>query len=193
MKTRSSIILLFSLCGMLMVSIGSHAESLSENSIFHLNGQWHDQNNQPLKLEDMGNKIQVLSLIYTHCLHTCPTIVSTMQMLEAKLTEQQRHKVQFVLVSLTPDTDTPEAMKEFANNRKLDANSWTLLSGNQQQVRRLAMALDVKYALVEDNEVNHSNLINVLNHQGELHSQHIGVMNNVEPMLKEVQRLLPNN
>ena len=49
----------------------------------------------------------------------CPTIVSTMQSIEKKLSEDEKQDVGFILVSLTPDTDTPEVMRESAQKRNL--------------------------------------------------------------------------
>jgi len=66
-------------------------------------------------------------------------------------------------------------------------NRWTLLTGSAEDVRSLAMVLDVKYQNVADNEVNHSNLITGLDRQGRIKFQEIGVMDNAEKAVGQLK------
>ena len=159
---------------------------VSPDSIYQLDGQWQDQDNNQRKLSSLTGKKQVLSLIYTHCLHTCPTIVSTMQAIESALPANERQNVGFVLVSLTPGSDTPEIMKAFAEKRKLNLNNWVLLTGTESEVRSLGMLLNVKYQATADNEVNHSNLFTVLDERGEILFQDIGVISNADKAVEKI-------
>jgi protein SCO1/2 len=135
-----------------------------ENSIYQLDSTWLTQDSQSISLHELaGNKI-LLSMTYTSCQHTCPTIVSNMQAIENHLSEAERDEVKFVLVSLMPTTDTPEVLKAYAEKRGLDG--WLLLSGNDEDVRTLAMVLDVKYVPAGEAEISHSNLITILDTQG---------------------------
>lgn len=164
-----------------------NSQTVPQDSVYQINGTWLDQDGNERTLSSFSGKKQILSLIYTHCLHTCPTIVSTMQSIENKLGEHENQDVGFILVSLTPDTDTPEVMREFAQKRKLNMNNWSLLTGSAEDVRSLAMVLDVKYQNVKDNEVNHSNLITGLDKEGRIKFQEIGVMNNAAKAVTELK------
>ena len=157
---------------MLMASSPSWAE-LPGSSIFHLNSEWKNQNNHPVLLRDFEGKKLVLSMTYTSCQHTCPTIVSNMQALESALSLDQREKVVFILISLSPDVDTPVVLKAYEEKRGL--NNWTLLSGSSDDVRALAMTLNVRYKPADNGEVSHSNLINILNPEGSLQHAVSGV------------------
>ena len=152
----------------------SVSAQLPDTSVYHLDANWVDQDNKPLAWNELQGKNQVISLIYTHCLHTCPTIVSTMQQAEKKLTDSTLAKTEFILVSLTPDSDTPEVLADFAKKHRLSKDKWHLLTGNEDVVRQLAMLLQVKYQNVPDNQVSHSNLVTVLNKQGEIVFQTLG-------------------
>lgn len=150
----------------------------AQDSVYQLNSTWLDQDANKRTLSSFSGKKQVISLIYTHCLHTCPTIVSTMQAIENKLSEAEKQDVGFILVSLTPDTDTPAVLKEFAQSRKLNLQNWSLLTGTPQDVRSLAMVLNIKFQNIDNNEVNHSNLMTGLDEQGRIKFQELGVINN---------------
>jgi protein SCO1 len=161
---------------------------IPDDSVYQLNSKWLDQDSKAIQLSDFGGKTQLVSMIYTHCLHTCPTIVSTMQAVELYLAKAGLQDVGFILVSLTPDSDTPEVLKAFAETRKLDLNKWRLLSGSDDSVRELAMAMDIKYQAIGD-EVNHANLITVLDGEGRILFQEVGVINNAKKMAQDIENL----
>ncbi len=142
------------------------------DSVYLLQSEWLNQDSKKIYLRDLAGKKLVLSMTYTSCQHTCPTIVSNMQAIEKTLSKADRNKVRFVLVSLMPQSDTPEVLKIYANKRGL--KGWTLLSGNDDDVRMLAMVLDVKYKAVGENEISHSNLITILDDQGRIEQKIIG-------------------
>lgn len=185
-KFKPSIIL--TIVGLITVLISSqvHSDTVPQDSIYQLDSTWVDQDGNKRLLKSFSGKKQLISLIYTHCLHTCPTIVSTMQAIESKLSKQDAKNTSFILVSLTPDTDTPEVLKEFAQSRKLSSNNWSLLTGTPEDVRSLAMVLNLKFQSVDDNEVNHSNLITALDQQGRIKFQELGVLYNAN---KAVEKL----
>ena len=96
-----------------------------------------------------------------------------MQSLEEKIPKKARDRVIFVLVSLQPEIDTPMNMQAFAEKRGL--GGWVLLSGSNDDVRTLAMTLDVKYKKAGDDEIAHSNLITILDTQGRIERRVAGV------------------
>lgn len=134
-----------------------------DDSIYQLDSQWKTQHADPFNLYELAGKKVVLGMTYTSCQHTCPTIVSNMQAIERKMPGDQS-EVLFVLVSLMPETDTPELLNAYAIKR--DLKNWLLLSGDNDNVRDLAMVLNVKYKKVSESEVAHSNLITLLDEKG---------------------------
>jgi protein SCO1/2 len=163
--------------------------NLPDDSIYQLQSHWQNQRGEPFALAYLAGKTQVISLIYTHCEHTCPTIIANMQAIQKALPDDLEDKVGFVLVSLTPDSDTPEVLAAFAQRRGLDAKHWTLLTGDQGDVRNLAMVLGVKYKPAADNEVSHSNLLSVIDAQGRLLFQELGLQSSADAV---VQRIIQN-
>ena len=174
---------------MLLTSSAVYAQTVPQDSVYQLDNKWLDQDGKERLLSSFSGKKQIISLIYTHCLHTCPTIVSTMQAIEHKLSEAARQHVGFILVSLTPSTDTPAVMHEFAQQRQLNLSHWSLLTGTAEDVRSLAMVLDIKYQNVADNEVNHSNLITVLDQQGRIQFQDLGLLSNASKTAEQLNNM----
>ena len=165
----------------------AHA-GLPSNSIYHLPSTWLDQNNKKVSLNSLEGEYQIVAMIYTHCLHTCPIIVSSLQLLEKELKKNKNShdKYNFVLVSLTPQSDTPKVLNDFAVKRKLNPKTWTLLSGSESDVRSLAMLLNIKYKQGLDEEVAHSNIFTVLDKNGTIMFQEIGNYEGVKNALKKL-------
>lgn len=179
-------------CVALLATLISTANASEENkdlpddSVYHLNSEWMTQDDQTINIKSLAGKRQIISLIYTHCMHTCPTIVATMQNIEKQLPEEVLANTEFVLVSLTPNSDTPKVLKEFAEKRRLDPKRWTLLTGDKQDVRSLAMALNVRYKKSEDNEVAHSNVFTLLDEKGRIVFQEVGDINKVDETIAKI-------
>jgi protein SCO1 len=150
-----------------------YATEIPKDSIYQFASQWQNQNGKSVELQSLAGNKQIISLIYTHCLHTCPTIVSTMKAIESQLKDAKK-EAGFVLVSLSPDSDTPKILKEFAEVRELSESSWTLLTGTASDVRSLAMLLNIKYKATEDNEIAHSNVFTVVDEKGRIIFQEKG-------------------
>lgn len=156
------------------------AEKLPGDSVYQLPGKWRDQSGSSLTLADLQGKRQLLSMVYTDCEHTCPIIVNNMKQVQEKVDDPECHDTGYVLVSFTPEIDTPEKLAGFADQYDLDA-CWTLLTSNDAQVRQLAMALSIKYSVGESGYVAHSNLMSVLDERGRLLGQFSGMEKGVSP------------
>jgi protein SCO1 len=153
------------------------SQALPEDSLYQLiNNTWLDQDGHARLLSSFSGKKQIVSLIYTQCSDTCPTIVSTMQAIENKLSDEDRDNVGFILVSLTPDNDTPAVLQQFARSRKLSAHHWSLLTGSRDDVRNLVQALNLSSS--DKSALDHSNLITVVDQQGRIKLQKTGVISN---------------
>ena len=75
--------------------------------------------------------------------------------------------------------DTPTALPAYRVEHKLGAANWTLLRGEPDDVRELAALLGVIYKQDANGDFAHSNLITVLNAEGEIIFQQPGV--NIDP------------
>lgn len=147
---------------------------LSKESVYQLNDSWTDQNNQEIKLNELQGKVQVVAMIFTNCTYACPRIIMDLKMLELKIPEAHKKNVNFLLLSFDTERDTPEVLKQFAKDKKLNEH-WRLLHGNENQVREISMVLGVKFEKKSDNSFAHSNLITILNQKGEIVHQQEGL------------------
>ncbi|OIQ98607.1 hypothetical protein GALL_194320 [mine drainage metagenome] len=162
------------------------ASDLPSNSVYQVGGTWQTENNESIQLESLAGKQQIIALIYTGCSNSCPIIVESMKRIEKQVPLNRRSKIGFVLVSLTPDTDYPKTLKNFAEKKGLNSN-WKLLRGTNELVRTLSNALNGRYKVIKAGDVAHSNTVTLLNSQGQIQMQVSGTLTGIKPLLDAVE------
>lgn len=153
---------------------GTTSQEIPSSSIFNLTTQWHNQNGDSLHLKDLQGKTLVVVMIYTSCKTACPILVAKMKTIESKISRDIIDKTSLVLVSIDPETDTPERLKEFAITNKMDAPQWIFLTSNEAATQEFANVLSMKYKKISPIDFSHSNIISVFSPNGQLVSQEEG-------------------
>jgi protein SCO1/2 len=148
---------------------------ISDESIFNLTSNWNTEEGEVIQLEDLKGKTLVMVMIYTSCKAACPRLVADMRNIEAELPEEKVKNIRFVLVSIDPETDTPQRLKAFAIENLMDEEQWTFLQGTESGIREFANVLAVKYKQISPMDFSHSNIISVFNSNGELVHQQEGL------------------
>lgn len=161
------------------------SDEISDESIFNLTTNWNTEEGKTIQLKDLKGKTLVVVMIYTTCKAACPRLVADMRNIEANIPKDNLKNIQFVLVSIDPETDTPKRLKEFAIENEMDGKQWTFLQGTKSGVREFANVLAVKYKQITPMDFSHSNIISVFNSRGELVHQQEGLgVDNKETVLK---------
>ena len=162
--------------------------SISQESIYNLTSKWKTQDNKTIELKDLKGKVTVMVMIYTSCKAACPRLVADMRDIESKMPKDKLSDLNFVLVSIDPEVDTPERLKAFAKANYMYAPHWTFLQGTKSTVQEFANVLAVKYKQIAPMDFSHSNIISVFNKDGELLHQQEGLgVNNKETVDKIIE------
>jgi protein SCO1 len=174
----------------LKASLAAHT---TEMSLYNLDAEWTNQHGEQLQLEALKGKIQMVAMIYTGCDYACPRIIADLKRIEAAIKEYKRSDVGIVLVTMDPANDTAEKLKAFATKNKLDADRWTLLTSNENNIQELSALLNVKYKKESNGYIAHSNIITVLDAEGEMVHQQEGLgidpdetVNAISTLLKKI-------
>ncbi len=172
-------LMLFS-CNEKKEEVVDNVNTVPKESIFLLDSKWKNQEGKELQLRDLKGKNLVVVMIFTSCQTACPILVADMQKIAAKIDPKKTDETTMVLVSIDPDNDTPEVLKKYAEERKMDAKHWTLLTSDMESIRELANVLAVKYKKISPILFSHSNIITVFNKNGEMIKQVEGTVNSEE-------------
>lgn len=150
-------------------------EQFSDMSIFNLPSNWTTQNGEEIELKDLQGKVVAMVMIYTSCQAACPRLVADMRNIEKQIPKNNKDQVQYVFVSIDPKVDTPERLKNFAVENKMDSEEWLFLRGTEEDTREFAAVLAVSYKRISPIDFSHSNIISVFNKNGELVHQMEGL------------------
>jgi len=90
---------------------------------------------------------------------------------------------------MDPERDTPAALQAFREKHHLTTRLWTLLRGKPDDVRELAALLGVNYQRDTRGQFAHSNIITVLNSEGEIVYQQMGLSTDIGPTLAALEKL----
>jgi protein SCO1/2 len=151
------------------------AEGIPEMSIYNLPSHWTSQNGEEIELKNLQGKVVVMVMIYTTCKAACPRLVADMRNIEKQVPDDKKGDVQYVFVSIDPETDTPERLKAFAKENQMEDDKWLFLRGTEGDTREFAAVLAVNYKEISPMDFSHSNIISVFNHNGEMIHQQEGL------------------
>lgn len=166
---------------------------LTDKSLYQLESLWTSDQGRQIKLGVLRGRPQVLAMFFTHCEFACPIIVNDLRRIESALPEALRSGVDFLLVTLDTERDTPAVLREYRDRQKLPLAAWSLLRGREDDTRELAALLGVNYTKDARGQFAHSNIITVLNAGGEIVHQQIGLNQDPAASVKVLTRLLAPN
>src|SRR5450432_1861446 len=96
----------------------------------------------------------VVSFIYTSCPDICPLTTARLTQVEDQLRDQMGQDLFFVSMTVDPENDTPEKLKEFSNAFGTGPG-WLFLTGKPEDIRFINARLGDKSRSLSDhrNEV----------------------------------------
>lgn len=154
------------------------AAPLTDKSIYQVESTWTSDLGKEVKLAQLRGRVQIVTLFFATCNYACPILVHDLKQIEAGLATAGITNVGFVLITIDPERDTVERLHSYREQRKLD-DKWLLARGGSEDVLEIAALLGVKFKREANGQYAHSNVITVINAEGEIVHQQIGL--NVDP------------
>ncbi|MBP6709086.1 MAG: SCO family protein [Candidatus Accumulibacter sp.] len=124
----------------------------------------------PVALKDYRGKVVLIYFGYTYCPDVCPTSLSLLAQALSELEAGERQRVQAIFVSLDPERDTPDRLKDYA---PFFHPGLIGLTGTPQQIAAVAQQYGARYQKQPPNAegqyaVDHSSVTYVVDAQGRL-------------------------
>jgi protein SCO1/2 len=131
------------------------------------NFQLVDMNGHRRSLRDYAGSVSIVFFGYTHCPDVCPGELLELSQVVRKLGPLASH-VQVLFISLDPERDTPELLKDYVTS--FDPR-FVGLTGSNAEINAVAAGFSVQFAKValgNDFTVDHSTGTYVLDQTGRL-------------------------
>jgi protein SCO1/2 len=122
--------------------------------------QMTDQNGQRVSISDLKGKWTMLFFGYTFCPDICPTTLAELRQIKSELPKDVLSKMQVVLVSVDPNRDTPQQLKQYLGYFDPDFRG---LTGSVDDIQKLANAVSIPFIPADTSKPNYT-----VDHSGNL-------------------------
>lgn len=118
----------------LVDSLVQHENNKMKHKIADFSFQ--NQNNRTITQKDYENTIYVADFFFTTCPTICPIMTDNMVWLQDKIKDMPN--VKLLSFSVTPDIDTPEVLRKYADKKGVIDAKWNMVTGDKKAIYYLA-------------------------------------------------------
>jgi protein SCO1 len=148
------------------------------------------QDGARVTLADFRGKAVAVTFIFTSCTDTCPLLTHKMALVQDELGSDFGTKIAFISITVDPERDTPEVLKEYAEAFEANLAGWAFLTGSPAAIREVTRKYGVFAAKAVGGEVDHTFLTSLVDPQGVLRVQYIGVRFDPDEFRRDLLSLL---
>ncbi len=120
-----------------------------------------DQDGQPVVIDELKGKWSLLFFGYTFCPDICPTTLAQLRQIKSELPKEAVDKLQVVLVSVDPNRDTPQQLKQYLGY--FDKDFKGLTASSVEDLQKLANAVSIPFIPADTSKPNYT-----VDHSGNL-------------------------
>jgi protein SCO1/2 len=148
------------------------------------------QEGAQVKLADLRGKVVAVTFIFTMCTATCPVLTPMMSFVQDRLGHDFGEKIVFVSITVDPERDTPEVLKEYAEAFGANLAGWTFLTGAPAAIRDVTRRYGVFSSKNANGDVDHTFLTSIIDSHGFLRVQYLGVRFDPEEFRRDLLSLV---
>ena len=149
-----------------------------------------NQDGKSLSLASLRGKVAVVTFIYASCSDTCPLLTAKMVGIQKRLGGDFGSRVYFISVTVDPERDTPEVLGRYARAHGANLGGWAFLTGSPAQIREVSRSYGIFVKKQERGDVDHTFLTSIIDADGILRVQYLGVRFDPKEMLRDIRSLL---
>ena len=150
--------------------------------------EFTDSDGNLISKKELTGKVWVADFIFTTCTMACPVMTGNMNLIHKAF--KNNDKVRIVSISVYPEYDTPEILKEYASRYNANTNRWHFLTGPEENVK-LVIKNGFKMGDYED-IIFHSEKFALVDQNGNIRGYYNGMKTDDIKTLKKDIRILLN-
>ncbi|WP_095093188.1 SCO family protein [Pseudomonas sp. Irchel 3A5] len=126
-----------------------------------------NQDGQPVQLNGFKDKWTLLFFGYTYCPDICPTTLAQLRQIKSELPKETLSKLRVVLISVDPNRDTPQQLKQYLGYFDKD---FVGVTGSVPDIQKLANGVSIPFIPADTSKpgytVDHSGNLALLGPDG---------------------------
>lgn len=151
-----------------------------------------DRNGQAVRLSQYRGKPLLVSFIYTGCFEVCPLSTRSLQSaVDAGRAVFGTRQFNVLSIGFNQPADSPQALKAFALQHRIDQPNWEFLSPHSSIVEALTREFGFSYKATPAG-FDHVLQVTLLDAQGRIYRQIYGVELNADSLGEPIKQLLNN-
>lgn len=154
--------------------------------------QLTERSGKVMGLADLKGKVWLADFIYTTCPGTCPMLSSHLTQLQDKLLKNP--DTLLVSISINPEHDTPEVLKQYAERFHASPDRWLFFTGEKAKVRDLinnGFMMAAADSAEANKEIVHSTKLVLVDKAGNIRAFYDGLSGEGSARIqRDIQRLL---
>lgn len=126
-----------------------------------------DQNNKTVTNKDMLGKVYLVEFFFSKCPTICPVMNTNMRAIEEEINNPG---FGIISISIDPENDTPQTLKQHADRIGVKSPNWHFLTGDRDYIGKLADQFNIYVGDKEDESesLNHSGMIALVDQEGNI-------------------------
>jgi protein SCO1/2 len=126
-----------------------------------------NQDGQPVQIDELKDKWTLLFFGYTYCPDICPTTLAQLRQIKSELPQNSLSKLRVVLISVDPERDTPQQLKQYLGYFDKD---FVGLTATVPDIQKLANGVSIPFIPADTSKpgytVDHSGNLALLGPDG---------------------------
>ncbi|MCY0975793.1 SCO family protein [Chryseobacterium wangxinyae] len=169
-NSKSKVIIPLVILALLFLGIG-FGMSYFKNNLYTVmkvpDFELTDQNGKKITNKDMLEKVYLVEFFFSKCPTICPVMNSNMKVIEKEI---DRPEFGILSISIDPENDTPETLKQHADKIGVKSLNWHFLTGDRDYIGKLADQFNIYVGDKEDESesLNHSGMIALVDQEGNI-------------------------
>jgi protein SCO1/2 len=148
------------------------------------------QDGQPMALAAFRGKVVAVTFIYTGCPDICPLLTEKLAQVQDELGANFGAKIAFVSITLDPEHDTVEVLKQYAQLFGARPEGWAFLTGPPEAIRDVAHRYGVFFSRNQDGSIDHTQLTTLIDVDGQMRVQYLGVRFDPDEFRRDLMSLI---
>jgi len=149
-----------------------------------------DQDGHPAKLSDWRGRAVLIDFVFTRCSGPCPIQTARLVDVQRRLPAELAPRTHFASITLDPEYDTGERLREYADQHRAALANWSFLTGEPAKVQAVLDAYRVGTIRKPDGSLDHMVATFLIAPDGRIAHRYLGLEGAASAMLDDLAKVL---
>ncbi|WP_175511516.1 SCO family protein [Alicyclobacillus macrosporangiidus] len=148
---------------------------------------------KPVRFSSLDGKIRLVTFFYTHCPGPCPLTAYRLEQVQNDLKQQGLFGTQVAIVSVTldPEHDTLQVIKDWSSHYQPDYGGWYFLRPDPQQLPAILKAWGIyKQQVPNSVYISHTLVTELIDQNGNIRATYLGDNPDPKKMEQDIHSLI---